>query len=124
MPNFAVVGQKGEDVGKLWKTNADEHVFPKQIAVDFNEQGVVYGFVCEYRWSQIALTEIKGKLEKSIKAKQKSQSESYFVWRDESRKLAISLFHDKESDTIKLIAVSTDALIRGKSGVKANENAK
>lgn len=124
MPNFDIVGQKGEHVGELWKNNATNHVLPKQLAVDFTNQGVVYGFVCEYWWNQNVFDEIKAKLENSIKAKQKAPSKNYFVWRAEDQKLAISLFLDKESNTIKLIAVSTDATIRGKSTVKANEKAK
>jgi len=123
MPNFAIVGQKGESVGKLWNTNRDDHIFPKQVAVDFNDRGIIYGFVCEYWWDQDVFTEIKGTLEKRTGALQKSRSEGYFVWRDEDQKLAISLFHDRESNTIKLIAVSTDAAIRGKSD-KGNESAK
>lgn len=123
MPNFAVVGQKGESVGKLWNTNRDDHIFPKQMAVDFNDGGIVYGFVCEYWWDQDVFAEIKRTLEKRTGAQQKSRSERYFVWRDEDQKLAISLFHDRESNTIKLIAVSTDTAIRGKSD-KGNESGK
>lgn len=123
MPNFAVVGQKGESLGKLWNTNRDDHIFPKQVAVDFNDRGIIYGFVCEYWWDQDVFMEIKGILEKRTGAQQKSRSERYFAWRDEDQKLVISLFHDRESNTIKLIAVSIDAAIRGKSD-KGNESTK
>lgn len=124
MPDFAVVGKKGGEIGKLWSTNATDHLFPQQIAVDFNGQGIVYGFVCEYRWSPDVFQEITGKIEKSGNPEQKARRGGYFAWRDENRKLAISLFRDQESDTIKLIVVSTDASIRGKSAVKTDKNAK
>ena len=123
MPNFAVIGQRGESVGKLWNPNQDNHIFPKQMAVDFNDRGIIYGFVCEYWWDQDVFTEIKGILEQRTGAQLKSRNERFLAWRDEDQKLAISLFHDRESNTIKLIAVSTDAAIRGKSD-KGNENAK
>lgn len=124
LPNFGIVGQDGEKVAKLFGKPPGEHVLPKQIAVDFNEQGVIYGFVCEYWSSQDVLVQIKDKIEKITNGKQRSPSKDYFVWRDEGRKLAISLFVDKESNTIKLIAVSTDAKIRGKPDTKATEKAK
>ena len=124
LPNFGIVGQKGEEVGKLWQRARDERILPKQIAIDFNDQGVIYGFVCEYWPSQDVLAQIKGKIQKIINSKQESPNKGYFVWRDENRKLAISLFLDHESNTVKLIAVSTDATIRGKSEAKGAESTK
>lgn len=122
LPNFGIIGQKGDEVGKLWQRAGDEGILPKQIAIDFSDQGVIYGFVCEYWPSQDVLAQLKGKIQKLTNSEQKSPNQGYSVWRDENRKLAISLFLDDESNTVKLIAVSTDDAIRGTSKTKGTKS--
>jgi len=111
MPDFAIIGQRW---GRIMPpaNEASFKVFPKQVAIDYNSNGIIYGFVYEYRIGSELFADLKAEIQKTIQVEPKMVSSKMAVWRNENRKLTITLTLSQEENNIKVVAVSIDKEIR------------
>lgn len=111
LPDFSVIGQRWGQATKVSKKESPG-VFPKQVTIDYNANGVIYGLAYEYRDSKEAFGELKAEIQKTIRVEPIMYTANMVAWRNEDRKLTITLTLDKETKSIKVIAVSIDKNIR------------
>jgi len=111
MPNFAIIGRNWGEIGELWRKGS-VHAFPKQMSIDYNDRGVIYGFVCEYRWNQKDFDELRDRIQKTVRGEQKVASSEFLAWRDEEQKLTVTLFRDRDAKLIRVTAISIDTTVR------------
>lgn len=111
LPDFSVIGQRWGQAAKASSKESPE-VFPKQVTTDYNADGVIYGLAYEYRGSKEAFGELKAEIQKTIRVEPIMYTANMVAWRNEDRKLTITLTLDKETKSIRVIAVSIDKNIR------------
>jgi hypothetical protein len=111
LPDFSVIGQRWGQAAKA-SNNESPEVFPKQVTIDYNANGVIYGLAYEYKDSKEAFDELKAEIQKTIRVEPIMYTANMVAWRNEDRKLTITLTLDKETKSIKVIAVSIDKNIR------------
>jgi hypothetical protein len=111
LPDFSIIGKRWGQVAQA--TNKElPTVFPKQVTIDYNADGVIYGLAHEYRDSEKLFDKLKTEIQKTIQIQPKMASTNMVAWRNEAQKLTVTLTLDKETKSIKVIAVSVDKNIR------------
>lgn len=115
LPNFAILGTRLDAQQSLWQnSNASTH--PKQIAIDYNSKGIVYGFACEYQVAESTnlFSKLQAAVNDQVKVTPKISQTNFVFWRNEDRKFAVQLFPEEDGKSIRLVVVSVDKQIRSK----------
>jgi len=109
--DFKIVGRKWDFSGLNGKDKPNG-VFPRQVSLDFNSDGIVYGFVCEYKESDEIFSVLNTNIQNHLGGEPKVSKGGFIAWRDEKLKLTISLFRDRDTKAIKVAVVSVDKSVR------------
>lgn len=109
--DFKTAGRKWDFLG-LNGNEKSNGVFPRQVLMDINSDGIVYGFVCEYKESDEIFGVLKTNIQNLLGGEPKLSNEGFTAWRDEKLKLTISLFRDRDTKAIKVAVVSVDKSVR------------
>jgi hypothetical protein len=111
LPDFGILGRKWDSAGSLWK-KGDVAVFPRQLAIDFNDRGTIYGLVCDYGDNHEIFDKLKTKVQQELQTKPKIAKRDIYSWRNEDQKVTVTLFRERGSKIVKLSAVSIDSAVR------------
>ena len=115
LPNFAILGTRLDAQQSLWQSS-NTSAYPKQIAIDYNSEGIVYGFVCEYRVAESTnlFSILQAAVNDQVKVTPKLNQTNFVIWRNDDRKFAVQLFPEEDGKSIRLLVVSVDEKIRSK----------
>lgn len=110
-PNIGIIGQRIGGERPMWSaTNGD--ILPKQIAIDYNRYGRVYGFKCEYVFSTNHFQELRLKIQNEMQVKAIVDTNNIVIWRSNQRKITAELAQGEEAGELNLIVVSLDKAVR------------
>lgn len=110
IPQFGIIGQYDTSTDLVLSGNATAH--PKQLVVDFNRKGIIYGFTCDYDWNLTLFKQLVDGIGRSIDGQLASNDPMYFIWRDEAKRITVSLFVVEDEHVIRIVAVSIDPSVR------------
>jgi len=111
VPSFTIIGERYDQVTNLW-IDSGTNILAKQITMDYNPRGIIYGLTCEYSLATNTFYSLKTAVQERVKLPLRIEKTNFCLWRSEERKITVTLEFVEDDKVVRLIVVSVDKHVR------------